>query len=690
MTEPGSIQQQTPPAIANNNTTGAFSHYRDPDQEMSDSSVEGPSRAATPAPIQQPLAEPLTGCRVSNNRACSVPLPFSPPVKTRHATDSSATLNERTKVRLLSSASRDDLDLERHRRKEAQARVRVEKGQKNHLNEKVSMLRALVDHLRTDNQNLNKRLIEEEASALEMGAAFKTQIEERARNVMDSNEDLNRLNRDYQEALQSKAELEREVLSLKNNQRRDQQHSSSAAPPQSAGPRPPVQPEPPIHDFDSLFTHLKKHIDDTISNALSPPNPNTANNSNSSSSGSSTSSTAPNPTSTPLDASARDAGPSSSAPNMSNSPTATPISSPKKHLKSGSSAHWAELRREVKGILSPKELSTLRGHVRFIFKAVTKMPGINKFTRYTHADPDVVRAFHDGIDNFQGPRSEEYRFRLYFGDDWKTCLWNQVVVNNMVTKAIAEFEIELYPGSSPQSDQTRAHLIAVFWGNIKQAQESWAKCQSRVDPVSGELESPQETQSRVIQQFSGRKRACMLRSRKERKHKERIKAVRRKLAYLQRSDTETLRWQAMETLLETLGINGQSTDEDADEHPCLQNRTISAWRRRGITALMTEVDKELGRQLLFSRNRDKAQKIRKPSDIPSVRDTVPLSRPVDFYRRSFIKQQTPADLARLNLDTKAKPHPLLLLFPSSDTEDELEMEQDSGANQEGGMNQDES
>ncbi|KAK7026727.1 hypothetical protein VNI00_015500 [Paramarasmius palmivorus] len=350
----------------------------------------------------------------------------------------------------------------------------------------------------------------------------------------------------------------------------------------------------------------------------------------------------------------------------------------------GSRAHQAALKSEVKTLLTPSALSQLRQNLRCLIKEVTGMSQINAFFRYVDADLDVVSAYHrgEGI----GPEDERWKFTLYFGEGWRPCLWNKKVVDNMVSKAIIDHKINLFPRDQIHN---RELIASVLWSSIEQAQESWALCRQRVDS-SGNLETDSAISTRVAETVSGRALAKLNRSRKVhvcdssdlrmrlpklfgQKFEERIKALDWKLSTLPSHTSQAIRLSHLKVLLNTLEAAGQSSDEDDPRHPSLLRTTVPQYRRREIGNLMSEVEDIVLEHVRWLKPR-RPRHIRDRTDQRSRNEAVPPGLPQSYYHKRYLESCLPMDLARLRVqDDSGHTSPLLQpgMIPDSDSDDDV-------------------
>ncbi|KAG6903739.1 hypothetical protein DXG01_015239, partial [Tephrocybe rancida] len=126
----------------------------------------------------------------------------------------------------------------------------------------------------------------------------------------------------------------------------------------------------------------------------------------------------------------------------------------------------------------------------------------------------------------------------------------------------------------------------------------WAKWQARWNEEKGTIETPEEVSLRVLNADDKRKGSSRLRSRALRKLDTRRRTVKKVIALKTEANAEDLEaWKYFGELVEELGVDGMSEDEEAVEK--IGNVTIPVfkvgvceWRAPEITEYLGYIDKE--------------------------------------------------------------------------------------------------
>ena len=130
------------------------------------------------------------------------------------------------------------------------------------------------------------------------------------------------------------------------------------------------------------------------------------------------------------------------------------------------------------------------------------MEALSKFQRYQPVDDETAKKPLQ-------KRKGDLRLRLYFGDAWRTCLWNKHVLQDMVKDMQHELK------EAGEEELTPEAIVACLWISVTQAQNSWKTMQIRVHKSGERLETAQEASSRAAVQDQS---LTYLRKMNKRKH----------------------------------------------------------------------------------------------------------------------------------------------------------------------------
>jgi hypothetical protein len=175
---------------------------------------------------------------------------------------------------------------------------------------------------------------------------------------------------------------------------------------------------------------------------------------------------------------------------------------------------------------------------------------------------------------------------LYFGKEFLTSMWNDMLAREMV----AEFRRErvehphvLFP------DVSTEYIYALLLSKIKEARYNW----SRQQPRLGETEEMAKFRAQQFDESSTK--AKVSRSRKQAKWEKRFQAV-KKMALLCAGRPDDVKiWQWVRKLLELLGALGMSSEDAAPQKMRVGGKTVMqtvhiiqvcAWRPEKVTQIL--------------------------------------------------------------------------------------------------------
>ncbi|KAJ3990778.1 hypothetical protein F5050DRAFT_1906062 [Lentinula boryana] len=179
--------------------------------------------------------------------------------------------------------------------------------------------------------------------------------------------------------------------------------------------------------------------------------------------------------------------------------------------------------------------------------------------------PDVEQAWKDfmrrsiAYQNGTGLGPAELagcRYRLHFGEYYQTSRWNKAIIENMLE--LVAIEKEQYKLEGELSIDV---LRAMMWDFIKQAQCSWSSLNVRLMD-EGRAETKDQARTRANDYRERRSNDSRLNSRKHQKF----------------------------DVLDKLGVEGQSSEEESDSEPGVLKVTVPHYRRRVITEMMKDLD----------------------------------------------------------------------------------------------------
>ncbi|KAK7029031.1 hypothetical protein VNI00_014741 [Paramarasmius palmivorus] len=335
--------------------------------------------------------------------------------------------------------------------------------------------------------------------------------------------------------------------------------------------------------------------------------------------------------------------------------------------KPGSAARILEVKRKALGALDADKEAAWKGLLHETFCSATGATAINSFERYDPVDHDTVNNFADG----KGPGPEgANRFRLYFGDAWRTASWNRVVISHMIPLVHAGKARKNIGGSSMTNDG----IEACIWGYISQARNSWKAYQPRVHSSGSRYETQAEAITRAKASAAKRISSVRQNNRKnnvgscylfvyilteglQQKFNDRHEAV-VKLLHHAPNPMDKAKWQMVKNVLDNVEADAMSSDNtDTEENPATPNRldtpaqlliTVPHYRRRIISDLFDDLDashkdfvvKEARKA--GTRYMPKPTRLRVRTGVKSER-TVARHLPGGLYHRNFLKRLTPRE-----------------------------------------------
>ncbi|KAK7454677.1 hypothetical protein VKT23_011430 [Stygiomarasmius scandens] len=342
----------------------------------------------------------------------------------------------------------------------------------------------------------------------------------------------------------------------------------------------------------------------------------------------------------------------------------TQLNSEKTQSKPGSRSSNRDIVKKAFQSLSAQEEYMWRLVVRGIFKELLQVPNVTEFHDYSSATENEVETYEE-----EGTGGPGESYQLYFGEipRWRKCKWNQKVVAN-ITSAILSAHDPLQTGL-PVLDESA--IKAFVWTLIEQGRESWSSSRRKVKPT-GELETAVEAEKRLSDRKMKRQQDSLMRTRKlhvsfkvvvtscvdhligtGQKYDHRRVAIEDTLKNLNPDSNKANRWKQLQYLVNTLGKDGQSSDEDFNTYDrggydqALQS-TLPHWRNKKIRELLSEVDRASDGLRLLKKYRA-ARKTRVPGETISTRSRAKTGLPMSFYDRKFLQSLRPGQLDDLQV-----------------------------------------
>ncbi|KAK1233797.1 hypothetical protein PQX77_003024 [Marasmius sp. AFHP31] len=362
---------------------------------------------------------------------------------------------------------------------------------------------------------------------------------------------------------------------------------------------------------------------------------------------------------------------SSSSQNSSSSPGSSPTPSSgrssttpkrKRHerpSKPGTPASEKKLAQAIFTSMGRDEESSFRSILRSTFLERTKMDKLSKFQSYEPVDDETAK---NPLQNRKGG----LRYRLYFGDTWRTSLWNKHVLEDMAKDVQAELK------EAGESEMAPERVVACLWISVTQAQNSWKTTQIRVHGSGERLETSQEATSRARCQVYTLSHMRKQNKRRHDKFDSRTTALQEILKDKSLGEVERIKWKAVQTINKGLGADGQSSeDTDRDDVDLPRIVTVPRYRRRIVSNLMGDLDSEMKKRAQKANTAVHARRIRRRSEKVSDRppEAVPRNLPECCYHRRYLRHLDP--LAKEELGAKKSDIPYLNgLTQDSDSEKE--------------------
>lgn len=299
-----------------------------------------------------------------------------------------------------------------------------------------------------------------------------------------------------------------------------------------------------------------------------------------------------------------------------------------------------------------------------MFLALVGRKHLDDFFTYQTADPEDVAAVDSGKVLFpKGNRT------LHFGPDYMTSKWNRCCIEGMVDYLL-ENGVNDWPGAMPILG--REVLVSLIRGWLIQAQGNWKSAFPRVDPVTGQVETPKEALSRALAYKTHRKATSKARQRKvtvrshrysydlshfSQKHNKRVLTTEQQMAKYPPESAEYRLWKQRKELTEELGVNGMSSEDE--EAPMMVGpvtrmvRLISQPRFLSTKASreMHSID-QVAKTPTHGAPRTYTGKVSQNTKTPA-----PVGLAEDCYDKAWLASLPPGALE--DLKVKRVPHPLV-------------------------------
>ncbi|KAJ3990821.1 hypothetical protein F5050DRAFT_1582405 [Lentinula boryana] len=224
--------------------------------------------------------------------------------------------------------------------------------------------------------------------------------------------------------------------------------------------------------------------------------------------------------------------------------------------------------------------------MRRCFRTATGQEKFTEFQDYSPIDHTVAIAYQNGTGS--GPAElAGCRYRLHFGEYYQTSRWNKAVIENMLE--LVAIEKEQYKLEGKLSIDV---LRAMMWDFIKQAQCSWSSLNIRLTD-KGRAETKDQARTRANDYRERRSNDSRLNSRKHQKfvrQRDGVKLVLQESESLSLFNLDRAKYQRAKDVLDKLGVEGQSSEEESDSEPGVLKVTVPHYRRRVITEMMKDLD----------------------------------------------------------------------------------------------------
>ena len=127
--------------------------------------------------------------------------------------------------------------------------------------------------------------------------------------------------------------------------------------------------------------------------------------------------------------------------------------------------------------------------IREVWRHLFQITVFNDFVSYIPAEDEAVDACNAGHGN--GPGED---MRLDFGHRYLNSRWNSIILRQIYNLIL---EARVRQGGWGLPDVSEAYIMGELQAQLKGSREAWALVQPRIDPTSGEAESPEQVGTRV-------------------------------------------------------------------------------------------------------------------------------------------------------------------------------------------------
>ncbi|KAJ3872661.1 hypothetical protein F5051DRAFT_432843 [Lentinula edodes] len=307
-------------------------------------------------------------------------------------------------------------------------------------------------------------------------------------------------------------------------------------------------------------------------------------------------------------------------------------------LKEGSLKHLEHKKKEEQSRIGPVDDKKWKQSIREIFKQFYRVAFANDFMSYQSADPFLVSQYEKGIGD--GPDAS-LPLSLSPGDI--NSRWNRKVITRFI-EALSTLRNET-PHRWYLPDVSDLYLRALFLNQVREAQKAWSSAQPKTrywqDGALRE-ETMEEVKERIHEARPIRLKTVSARAFRARKFQRRLETAKE---YAKQHGDIGLVWKKLVEILELLGVDGQSDEEEAVRYTTSGKRVyvieilLCSWRAADITRYMMLIDEvyEQGKAFTSNKRGSKGQ-TRERVQRESKRDATP-KLPSSFYDSVWLETQ---------------------------------------------------
>ncbi|SJL14550.1 uncharacterized protein ARMOST_18013 [Armillaria ostoyae] len=245
-------------------------------------------------------------------------------------------------------------------------------------------------------------------------------------------------------------------------------------------------------------------------------------------------------------------------------------------------------RMEQQERMGKSNKNRLQTFIRRWWCKLYKVDSIEEFIVYEAQEQQTVLAFKDK----QGPGPTKDDLILDFSHGFASSKWNRAVF--MIMIPMIQEELKKEPALSAVDD---GYIEETLLGLLRRSRAKWAEALPRYKAGTTQLETEEEVVQRVAETGDHVHKAAASRSSKFRKHERRVMTATKMINIKTKNGDVDLRtWQLFLKMLQMLGTNGMSSEEEVVEviggiTETAYTVKVCIWRNGNVVEYLEDIDR---------------------------------------------------------------------------------------------------